>query len=93
MSAPVRSSHSGPLSSGRSLASGGLEVTGEDNAVDGWWTCDMLSRPRTVGRCVFLRSTALPTWEVPASHRHDGPSNRQNERRTPKGAAKRYCFP
>jgi hypothetical protein len=38
MSAPVRSSHLRPLSKGGSVDWSGLEVTGEVNLVDGWWT-------------------------------------------------------
>jgi hypothetical protein len=38
MSAPVRSSHLRPLSKGGSVDWTGLEVTGADNLVDGWWT-------------------------------------------------------
>ena len=47
MSAPVRSSHSGPLSMRLPPDWSGLKVTGEDNLVDGWWTSEMLSLQRT----------------------------------------------
>ena len=43
MSAPVRSSHLRPLAESRWLDWSGLEMTGEDNLVDGWWTSEMLS--------------------------------------------------
>jgi hypothetical protein len=42
VAAPVRSSHSGPLSMRGFTDWGGLEVTREDNLVDGWWTPDGL---------------------------------------------------
>src|SRR5919106_1614913 len=47
MSAPVRSSHLRPFSMRDSMDWSGLEVTGEDNLVDGWWTPEMLSLQRT----------------------------------------------
>src|ERR687891_485236 len=43
MSAPVRSSHLRPLAESRWLDWSGLEMTGEDNLVDAWWTSEMLS--------------------------------------------------
>jgi hypothetical protein len=43
MSAPVRSIHLRPLSIRLPLDWSGLEVTGDDNLVDGWWTSRMLS--------------------------------------------------
>jgi hypothetical protein len=43
MSAPVRSSHSQPLFMGDSADSSGLEVTGQNNVVDGSWTAEVLS--------------------------------------------------
>src|SRR5215211_6504046 len=50
LSASVRSGHSRPLSKGGSVAWSGLEVTGEDNLVDGWWTPEMLSDDITDAR-------------------------------------------
>src|SRR5207244_1945497 len=47
MSAPVRSGHFRPLAEGGSLDWRGLEVTGEDNLVDGWWTSGKLSSQTT----------------------------------------------
>jgi hypothetical protein len=38
VSAHVRSSHSGPLGIRDSVDWKGLDVTGEDKLVDGWWT-------------------------------------------------------
>ena len=48
MSAPVRSSHFRPLAKGACVDWSGLEVTGEANLVDGWWTSRMLPLERTV---------------------------------------------
>ena len=47
MSAPVRSSHSRARFTGDSEDWSGLEATGEDNLVDGWWTSESLSTKRT----------------------------------------------
>jgi hypothetical protein len=43
VSAPVRSGHVRPHSMRYRPAWSGLEVTGEDNPVDGWWTSVRLS--------------------------------------------------
>jgi hypothetical protein len=43
MSAPVRSSHSRPPSVRLPPDWSGLEVTCEDNLVDGWWTSAVLT--------------------------------------------------
>ncbi len=43
MSTPVRSSHLRPLSIPLPPDWSGLEVTGADNLVDGWWTSGTLS--------------------------------------------------
>jgi hypothetical protein len=47
VSAPVRSGHPKPLVMRDSADRTGLEVTGEDNPVDGWWTARMLTASRT----------------------------------------------
>ena len=43
MSAPVRSGQLRPLLMPLPPDWSGLELTGEDNLVDGWWTCRMLT--------------------------------------------------
>jgi hypothetical protein len=47
MSAQVQSSHSGPLLLADSADLSGLEMTGEDNLVDGWWTASVLTVQKT----------------------------------------------
>jgi hypothetical protein len=47
MSAPGHSSHFRPLSKGGSVDWRGLEVTGEDILVDGWWTLARLPHRAT----------------------------------------------
>jgi hypothetical protein len=47
MSAPVHSCHFRPLAKRRSVDWSGLEATGEDNLVDGWWTATELPLPKT----------------------------------------------
>ena len=41
MSAPVRCGQLRPLLEGGSVDWSGLEVTGEDDLVDGWWTSEL----------------------------------------------------
>jgi hypothetical protein len=42
----------------------GLEVTGEDNLVDGWWTAESLSKWETPPERILDGSFVLPTSPV-----------------------------
>jgi hypothetical protein len=79
VSAPVRASHSRPLCMTDSMDWSGLEVTGEDNLVDGWWTSEMLSigarttcadarlptlKRRSSGRARAWRVRRAPSWRL-----------------------------
>jgi hypothetical protein len=69
VSAPVRSSHSGPVSGRDPADRSGLEVTGADNLVDGWRTAAALSLQRTSAgdRPTTLRTRTPRDWIRPKS--------------------------